>query len=246
MRTRVFKYCKVDKYTRENLDKDQLYFNKPRNFNDPYEGIFRFDIQDINLKHKLLRSLYQHKYEELIGSKLPLDDLIEHTRIIYMNQFLNEMRLCCMSCINDSILMWSHYADQHKGICIEFDVNHDMLFKIGAEVNYSEVIPTLKFQSHDDISDDKIVEKYSTSVPTNKYIAWSYEKEYRLIRYLGEPTVNYNPKSIKAIYFGLRTRVEDIDKIKSILSNKENVKFYRSDLQKNSYRFRFLDLTKSG
>lgn len=28
----------------------------------------------------------------------------------------------------DNILMWSHYADNHKGICLEFDFNKDPLF----------------------------------------------------------------------------------------------------------------------
>lgn len=30
-------------------------------------------------------------------------------------------RLCCFSEEGDPCLMWSHYADNHKGICIEYD-----------------------------------------------------------------------------------------------------------------------------
>ncbi len=35
--------------------------------------------------------------------------------------------ICCLSEICDDMLMWSHYADAHKGICIEYDLKqlHD-------------------------------------------------------------------------------------------------------------------------
>ena len=41
-------------------------------------------------------------------------------------------KLCCFSAINDSLLMWTHYADNHKGYCIEYDLealNEDHAFR---------------------------------------------------------------------------------------------------------------------
>jgi len=236
----IFKYCPINEYTINNLKNNQLYFNIPKKFNDPYEGIFKFDIQDIDIKNKLLKLFYQDKYEELLESKLPIDDLIEHTRFECINQYLNDMGVCCMSCINDSILMWSHYADKHKGICIEYD-NNDIIFKIGEKVKYSKGIPILKFHNYNDTSEYNVVKIFSDLTFT-KYIEWSYEEEYRLFRYLGEKTINYNPKSIRAIYFGLKVSNIGINKIKSILSNKNNIKFYRVGLEKDLYKLRFIDI----
>jgi hypothetical protein len=31
-------------------------------------------------------------------------------------------KVCSFSAISDSLLMWSHYADNHKGFCVEFDI----------------------------------------------------------------------------------------------------------------------------
>ncbi len=43
----------------------------------------------------------------------------------------------CFASSYDSMLMWSHYADEHKGVCIEYEIE-DNNFK---KVNYSEKIP---------------------------------------------------------------------------------------------------------
>ena len=37
-------------------------------------------------------------------------------------ELLNSYRICCFSSRYDSILMWSHYADENKGICVEYDL----------------------------------------------------------------------------------------------------------------------------
>lgn len=38
-------------------------------------------------------------------------------------------RISCFSKRYDSILMWSHYASSHEGVCIEFDETRDILKK---------------------------------------------------------------------------------------------------------------------
>jgi len=239
MSNSLFKYCEINEYTIKNLRNNQLYFNAPKNYNDPYEGIFGIKIKDIDLKYKFLQFIYQHKYEELISSKLSIDDLLEHTRIEYVNQFLKDMRICCMSYINNSMLMWTHYAKQHEGICIEFDSSDD-IFLIGSSVNYSEKVPVLNINSIDDISISKIMEIYGKIVAT-KHIDWNYEKEYRIFRYLGSSRINYKPSSIKAIYFGLRCSRENETIIRAVTTNNKSVQYYKADLERDSYRFRFIN-----
>ena len=43
----------------------------------------------------------------------------------------------CFSKRNDSILMWSHYADSHKGVCFEFDYESPYFY----DVLYENKIP---------------------------------------------------------------------------------------------------------
>lgn len=76
-------------------------------------------------------------------------------------------------------LMWAHYANSHKGFCIEYDVdrgNNRNLF----EVNYTTKpeapsIEELLFCPHEVIG----------RILMRKSHEWSYEKEYRLI-YINE------------------------------------------------------------
>jgi len=235
----LYKYCVIDKYTMENLFNNQLYFSVPKKFNDPYEGIFNFNISNQLLADKLLRLFYEHKYQELIESKKPIEALIRHTMIEYVNQFLNEMKICCLSHVNDSLLMWAHYSGNHKGICIESD-NEDFVFKVGSEVNYSEDVYKLIINSEDDTKEENLVKKYSEIVAT-KFLHWQYEEEYRLFSATGESKVNYSPHSIKSIYFGLRCTSEDKAIVMSLLKQHHNVRYYQADLHIDSYKIRFID-----
>ncbi len=237
----LYKYCEVNEYTKDNLENNQLFFNAPENYNDPYEGIFNFHVESEDLAHKLLKVFYQHEYDNLIRSKESVETLIRHTQIEYMNQFLNKAKICCMSYINDSILMWAHYSKNHEGICIEFDTE-EMLFKIGSKVNYSNEIYKFVISNIEDIKEEKILEKYWELV-TTKYLHWQYEQEYRIFSMTGNCKVKYNPESLKAVYFGLRCNQENISTVRSILRDFKHVRFYQADLKINSYKMRFIDCT---
>ncbi len=48
---------------------------------------------------------------------------LEIERVI--SQFLNNSSISCFSETNNDFLMWSHYANSHSGICLEFEVEED-------------------------------------------------------------------------------------------------------------------------
>ena len=90
---------------------------------------------------------------------------------------------CKMSCfaeVNDSILMWSYYANSHKGVCIEFDLskldtteslNREILTSL-TKVHYSPIRSDLQHTVQDQ-------EEYHFLV--SKAEVWSHEHEWRLI-----------------------------------------------------------------
>ncbi len=83
----------------------------------------------------------------------------------------------------DNLLMWSHYGDEHRGVVFGFDETH--AFFQGAEivaglsrlntVEYSQKRPVLSPSTRDN---PKVFLRKSTE--------WAYEREWRLIRPLGE------------------------------------------------------------
>ncbi|MBK6787723.1 MAG: DUF2971 domain-containing protein [Betaproteobacteria bacterium] len=49
-------------------------------------------------------------------------------------------RMLCFSAHNDILLMWSHYADAHRGICLIFDAK-DPVIGMARKVNYPDAYP---------------------------------------------------------------------------------------------------------
>lgn len=65
-------------------------------------------------------------------------------------------------------LLWAHYADKHRGICLGFDVNGEKL----EHVSYVNS----RFPKPDNPKTESFVEKLLYT----KFAHWSYEDEYRL------------------------------------------------------------------
>lgn len=42
------------------------------------------------------------------------------TENYYFNKIQKEIGVYCLTTVPDSILMWSHYANNHKGVCLEY------------------------------------------------------------------------------------------------------------------------------
>lgn len=125
----------------------------------------------------------------------------------------------------DNLLMWSHYADEHKGLvfkikCIE---QRESLLCAALKVNYSDKYPSfgtidnwIEFISSGQFSD---LNKSYNELITTKSTDWKYENEWRMIfprvEDSGKASVllNFHPEEIEAIFLGCRMS----DKDKSLL-----------------------------
>lgn len=92
--------------------------------------------------------------------------------------------LCSLSKVHDSLLMWSHYCINHKGICVGLDMKK-MLgnMPIGIGKLYSKPLE-LEVQYHDIIdrpkSNDPLFNPWYYQLLTKAKV-WEYEKEVRLV-----------------------------------------------------------------
>lgn len=73
-----------------------------------------------------------------------------------------------------SQLLWSHYADSHRGMCLVFNATKEPISR-ALQVDYLPAYPTVNLDSEDGIE----------SFPRVGFLAkaecWAYESEYRLI-----------------------------------------------------------------
>lgn len=137
--------------------------------------------------------------------------------------------------LDKNLLMWSHYADSHKGLCIEYEINDRFTLK-KAEWEYLSYLNT-----DNSIQLNKI--KYEKDLPSlwdtngemkhdelffHKFSCWRYENEWRFVRqqksFDNEKSNGNIPlkecfKCISSIIFGSESNKEDQDMIIKIFDN---------------------------
>lgn len=132
-------------------------------------------------------------------------------------------------------LMWAHYANSHKGFCIEYDVD---VLKNSLKLNMLDNVD-LYTVTYDDIDINEFALKRAKEDPKDTLLSfkspkWSYENEIRLI-FDKSGIKQYNPKALKAIYFGLNMSSKERELIIKGLEG-VNVKFFEIVKLKGQYK----------
>lgn len=193
----------------EKIIKDKtIKFSDPTTFNDPFEcmsiiGVLNYsDIRD-KLHEEYLKQGKSFS-EEIV--KVHYDDLIHSMIDEFHKNNLSKYGILSLSSVWNNILMWSHYASQHKGIVLIFKYipSNDFYEKM-MKVRYKNGIEFFEL-SHSN-KDKKIWESFST-----KHTMWEYENEYRIISPPSAPhmfdgaKIKPFPKELLfGIIFGIKT-----------------------------------------
>ena len=192
----LYKYRNwTNDFNKNILLKNELYLSSPKDFNDPFDcripdNYFLLDTPDkidqyingvVERHMQLLISRDLNIVDEKKRMKEKLSDLgtiqLENEKVTFDSQD-ERLGILCLSERWDSILMWSHYADLHKGYCVGFHENklrESGLFGKGGPVIYSTDFPLLSPL-------DRNIEKKSFLETHSKAEDWAYEKEYRLMK----------------------------------------------------------------
>ena len=94
--------------------------------------------------------------------------------------------------------MWAHYADGHRGFCLEFDT-HTEMFQFARPVKYAATVPRLKAV---DIFVDKPASELVDAWLVTKSAHWAYEEEWRVIHTAPRTAYTYPWQSLKRVYLG--------------------------------------------
>lgn len=173
----------------DTLASRTIYCSKPGDFNDPWDckPYFNTEIlhdQTENERHiawavdicRRRTSMSEHDIENMRSSlkkDLPMAmGLMREISDSMADAIDRQYRVYCLGPDVGNLLMWSHYADSHKGICLEFDLRNDVM--CGAlRCEYLDSFPFIKLHEPDDEQNLRILLAKSSH--------WSNEKEYRLI-----------------------------------------------------------------
>jgi len=142
--------------------------------------------------------------------------------------------VACFSSSYASPVLWSHYGDQHKGICIGYSTNRNpirimntVIYGDSRSINMSTLIDAFL---HDD---KKAQSDLDRDVLLRKAKEWKYEKELRLIDQQGNQD---SPLLLTEIIFGLCC--SDVVKhtiMKALEMLIPKVRFYQIQTTPNSY-----------
>lgn len=248
----LYKYESINEYSLRNLKNATLFFNAPASFNDPFdcslsEASFVFDDNDRVMLFNYLLSIGKLGNIAPIRniSEIPvkLKQLIDATIIGCIpdieDKQLNRYGCTCLSENNNHILMWSHYANSHKGMCLEFDTSFDPFSKV-FPVHYSPDFPQINPVRMIMNPGTDIILEESVKPLLTKYECWQYEAEWRLFHKEPRKLYGYPVESLKAVYFGTDVDLADLEIVCLILLGQcKDIRFYRSEKGKLKYEITF-------
>lgn len=219
------------------ISNKELFFTNPKNFNDPYDcynGLIDFqnpttdDIKNIvNKSSSLSRSEKRKKEKDLLKNPSELNTIF--TKIL--DNEISKFGICCFSKTHKQLLMWSHYGDYHKGLCIGFEFQ-----PITDDYFIHEVDYRLKLVKKNHFNERN--EGFRNLLLT-KSIDWKYEKEVRAISLNYNGLVQISKEAIKEVYLG--SRLEDDNR--QLLLNRlnelnYNIDIYDLELMENDYKLK--------
>jgi hypothetical protein len=134
----------------------------------------------------------------------------------------------CLSQNPDSFLMWSHYADSHKGFIIGFDAENEFFQKPRRDVHYPEIgflHPVEYSSTRPSAYGNALTFKQEFLTKSQD---WSYECEHRIIRFLDECNsmtsdgqyhlFAFPPECVKEVVLGANMETNERTKIQTILN----------------------------
>jgi hypothetical protein len=226
---KLFKYKAFDRNSLSMLINKEIYFAPPEELNDPY------DCQiDINQSLNVAIGMAPTEIKKELAKYLQAQDLLQR-----INSDAKAAGIFSLSGKPLDMKMWTHYASNHTGFCIGFQLS-DYFLKynekekiIGTSpVYYSKSNPFIDFFGKIAVNPEKPkYEEFWATLLNLSLIAksetWLEEEECRITR--AEPgLVSFSPSEIKEITFGAHMSIEDRKTIKNIVSGVawEHIEFY--------------------
>lgn len=251
-----FYYCAAPKYLYKyysekplNMDaikNHEMWYSAPCNFNDVFDG-------DVSINEKAIFESFlsadpqgrRIRQGSPMWIKLKSD---VHKQIDYLQGTFEETKqttgISCLSESDSSLLMWAHYANNHKGMCVEYEllqISEQLKFS-PIPVIYTDERVSLNSLISEDLRRDTM--KFFVESVTTKSPEWSYEKEWRIIRDEAACGTRWNKadkgallEMIRPTSITLGCRAEsDFEKSVREYCEKEKVTLYKMEKNKEKYQ----------
>lgn len=219
------------------LENRTLQFTQVKELNDPFDC--HPGLIDFSCHPEYTRALNMSDVKESVNDGK-----------ITLGAFRQLAYVCSLSKNNDSVSMWSHYANNHRGVCIELHLeslgSHGIICGQSYDVSYDDIIRKPNYFTFNDNINDP-----AHYMLTTKAREWEREQEVRYITQ-GRPKIRpndtidnderyYRPQipndCFAAIYLGVNID-KDVEKeiIESAKKLNADVKIYKMQVDPNALR----------
>ncbi|HFE9682871.1 TPA: DUF2971 domain-containing protein [Clostridium perfringens] len=183
---------KLDKLN--SIKNGKLWVNNAYDLNDPFECSFKFNDEPINKINYQVQKYYDYQKKT--------DEVLEDLK--------KEVYIAALTESKTSLLMWSHYAKNHTGICIEYDFEEVEK----CETDTLKFLPVLYRKKMADYTPDGSL-NWIYRVYACKAKEWEYEMEWRFIIYEKKCINGFlvNFVKPKCIYLGCKMEKDTKDEI---------------------------------
>ncbi|MEK7794807.1 MAG: DUF2971 domain-containing protein [Candidatus Hydrogenedentota bacterium] len=253
----------TEAFSKRLLTNLEVYFNSPEEFNDPFECLqnFEFPLDDNDLLFDAARRSAMASHPELSPAKQSrlarkgvkerkrqTPEGFEQNRLRYQERHYKTVGICSLTSLRDNPLMWSHYASDHKGVCVGLKSGalkktffmRSRTWRPPQSVNLEKVLYSRKYPKANffDLEDHL---DFLKEVVRTKAEYWNYEQEYRFV-YIGgtRRSVRIPAEHIAEVILGCRADSDVESEVRLALDqNKISATLLRAVRAKNTFALEF-------
>jgi hypothetical protein len=224
----------------------RIYFSRAEQFNDPLDVAPVIALGGDPKDPKFVEAL-EAKELEMMRSKGMADAEIDAyrktngsdifalaagSRVAVRKAIREATRIFCLSAEQCHPLQWSHYADQHRGLCLHFSSAPGVPFGLSRKVTYSQdrkpILIPLDRQQESAIFDRFVMVKADF---------WSYEHEFRIVvgpgvdwgGSLDGDFVSFDPDRLTGVTIGMRMPARDEAELVALIhAQRPHMKIWRA------------------
>lgn len=227
----AFRYRSNNDYTLDEIEKNYVYFANRDQLNDPFDSSPSYiELTESQEELELLQlELLKDTTDPLVKDYLMGTNGIKEIKNVArekIDQYINSFGIACFSMYQANYNLWANYANNHKGICLQFNTIYDPKF-------FHNLLPVFFVSELKKIEFKPITQENELiKLLYNKLDQWKAEKELRLIK--SDPGKQYyEPQALRNIIVGFNADDDYVNQlIEAVKRNEANIGVYKMNKPK--------------
>lgn len=237
---RLWKFRKWGRHAASLIREGEVYFARPSELNDPFEfhWLERWPknaaVVDEIMREVLAKeypndsiAVRRARYKKVSKEAMDRHATARRSGGILKRTATIKLGLFSASATWEHPLMWSHYADHHRGVAIGIDPIQ-ISGKRFHPVKYADEVARISIADYAKDSRDVFLD-----LSLRKSAIWEYEQEYRTMNAIG--TKRY-PGCVRNVIIGVHATAETVQQVERIAEEAQHsISLHRTNLRDDAY-----------